>query len=274
MRAGAQFLLPQSALLTTILLGFAPGCEVDDRVLHGWDNLGGSQNRGGAASGGAARGGAGGSTGGRGGGAAGGSSGGQTEPGGGSGPDNSAGSSGAGSDAKCPDLDRNSRLDCEETLIENAGFDRSIKKWAAEVDADLSWDASDAHSLPESGSLLVKNVQMGEGTTLGMVAASLCVPVTPGERYSLYAETFIQAELPGGYAGATAWFFAQPDCSGPLIDASTSPLQGAVNAWKVIRLRPIAVPELATSMRLRLAVAKEMTAAPLSVQFDNVLLSR
>jgi hypothetical protein len=132
----------------------------------------------------------------------------------------------------------------------------------------------DAQAQPDSGSLVVKNVQSGENDTLGMVGASHCVTVTPGERYALYAETFVQADTAGGYGGATVWFYDQPNCSGALIEAAQSPLQGALMSWKVIRLRPILVPSFSASMLIRLAAAKTLMAEPLTVRFDNVLLSR
>ncbi len=70
---------------------------------------------------------------------------------------------------RCPDLDDNGKLDCDENLLVNAGFDQDLRGWSAETNTAQAFVTRDGQGRANSGAIAVTNAIGAEamGGTLG-----------------------------------------------------------------------------------------------------------
>jgi hypothetical protein len=197
----------------------------------------------------------------------------------------------------CPDLDENGTLDCEETVIENAGFSRNATPdpgasdagatdgggaggddWAPEESTTLSF-AEDRKGRPDSAALAVQNAVVASAPGSSLAGARHCLPVngaagTTAAAVSFGGLLFIPPGQTGsGQAGMNLQFFSTDNCRGPLMAAVSTPLVGKVGSWSPVLARTAAPPG-SRSMALRLVVLKPFAGAPLQAYFDDLLVKR
>jgi hypothetical protein len=202
---------------------------------------------------------------------------------GGSGGDSNGGSTtlaGAGSggtqggtggvSGRCPDLDDNGVLDCDETLIHNASFDVDTTGWSAETNVSLEWISTDAEGRTDSGSLgLSDTFEMMQDGSL-MVGAHQCQPVNEASVYRFITQISVPGDAPDTRAGFQILLYDGPECTGMTLDTQTSVLtQGS--GWQLADLT-YQTPTTAKSVGLRLVSVKPFGDPPVTVLFDNVLM--
>jgi hypothetical protein len=296
---GNKYLSPLGAVLCGTTIGFA-ACSVDDRQLDGlkvtiiptagYANVGeggstaGSAPSGsaGMAAGGAGSGGAvGGDTGGGSGGTGGDSGGtgattaaGGTDRLGGTGgtQSQSGGSAGAGEPERCPDLDDNGVLDCDETILKNPAFDRDVASWSNDVDMELAWEDEDATGQAASGALGATSDFRVDQDGSKLLGARQCFPVAPARVYEFGAQIFVPEDAGETRATVQLLVYDGPSCSGDIVDNKmSSDLVGASPDWQPARLTYL-TPTSAKSINLRLISIKLFREDPVTVLFDNVLV--
>jgi hypothetical protein len=173
---------------------------------------------------------------------------------------------------RCPDLDGNLRLDCDETALTNSTFDADVRGWSEEIGLTLTWSDVDAHGKETSGSLAVDNRNEGNRDGDTMSGASQCIDATGGALYRLAAELLISDAPEEGGGGLQLIFHDDVACAGHVIDNSTaSSLAGPWPAWKVLTLTQRA-PASAKSATIRLVAMKPFRRPSFRVIFDNVLV--
>jgi hypothetical protein len=180
--------------------------------------------------------------------------------------------SGGCAPGRCPDLDGNTVLDCDETMIKNPSFDGSMQtqNWVADSDLELRWHADDAHGYATSGSLIVENQAEYDQDNESMLGARQCVPVTAGAIYHFASEISVPDDAGEGRGGIQITVYDVPACVGDIVEAfTTNTVKGS--AWKVTQVTYIA-PPLAKSLAMRLVAVKPFRDPPLAVSFDNVLV--
>jgi len=170
----------------------------------------------------------------------------------------------------CVDLNANSIGDCEETLAMNAGFNANTESWTAEVGCMLSWANKNSFGDAPAGSALVAAVGVSDQDGLSQTAATQCLPVTAGKTVQVFANFLIRAGQGDGLASLAVFFYDQADCKG----APRSPIltsRADTGAWATLQ-GGTQVPQLVTSMQVRLAVTKPYRSEAFEVLFDNVLV--
>ncbi len=184
----------------------------------------------------------------------------------------SAAGSGGSVPARCPDLDGNSVLDCDETMIKNPSFDGLLQtqNWVADSDLELRWEEADAHGYASSGSLIVENQAEYDRDNESMLGARQCVPATPGVIYQFAAEISVPDDAGEGRGGIQITVYDVPACVGDVVETfTTNTVKGS--AWKVTQVTYIA-PPAAKSLAVRLVAVKPFRDPPLAVSFDNILV--
>jgi len=182
-----------------------------------------------------------------------------------------AGSAGTGEpvDLRCPDLDGNGVLDCDETLVENASFQKDAKGWSKETGSDLAWEDKDGWDHDDSGSLGVTNqvVEAMEGNSL--MGVRQCFPVSGGAVYTFAVQISIPDYAGETKAGMQINLFDSADCAGTVLDhPTTNWVKGS--SWNVAQITYLS-PPAAKSAMLRLVAMKPFRQTPVAVLFDNVL---
>lgn len=175
-----------------------------------------------------------------------------------------------GAAKRCPDIDGNKVLDCDETLAQNAGFDADVSTWANDTGASTKWDERDAHSRTDSGalSLELETVVDKEGTVL--LGTRQCFSASGGAVYRFATEVSVPVETASARAGIQLIPYASPACNGTLLDNVTSNLiQGTT--WSVAEITYL-MPVAAKSVALRLIAIKPFKDEPTPILFDNVLV--
>lgn len=291
---------PASAALCAVALGFG-ACSVDDRKLEGADvfiisggqvgsgGASGSAGQGGASAatvggGGAATAGAAGSdpgVGGALGGAAGASSStggggdgatGGTHPGTAGADPGSGGNAGAGEPERCPDLDENGVLDCDESVVKNPSFDRDVQGWLNDVEMELEWEDRDATGQEASGALGATSSYQDDRDGGRLLGARQCVPIVGGDVYEFAAQVNVPEDAGKTYAGLEMQVYDGPSCSGtPLDKKQSETLFGAGPDWGVAALTYL-TPTSGKSVMVRLLWIKPYRQDPVTVLFDNVLV--
>lgn len=254
-----------------IAIVLAYGCSVDDRTLTlpvtvsaqlgGAGELGASGHAG--TSGHAGRASAGGSNAGGSiqGGAAGRNSGGQ------------GGTAGGGPvlPLKCPDLNKNQLLDCDETLTQNSEFNEDVSRWLPDPDITATWMSSDANGFADSGAMKLKFTLVSDLTNNLVVENSRqCLPVQGGATYDFGAQVFIRAGQGTGSGGLSVHWFSTVGCSSAGFVAATEASTNIADRWTEIH-RSATAPDAAKSVMLNLAVTKPYKQPDFEVSFDNVL---
>ncbi len=190
----------------------------------------------------------------------------------------SGGSSGAGGGAAgstCPDLDRNGVPDCQETLVQNAGFDSAASGWTSERATTASWTSQDGNGRQSSGAIAVMNsdtnpADASYGTTTA--GAFQCVPVSAGACY----QVDVQTTIPTGQANVSSGFLLDEhttaDCSQSVATRFVSPQVSTTGSWQTIAGTTTQIPLGVASAAVRLVASKPVAQASAEALFDNVLI--
>lgn len=187
----------------------------------------------------------------------------------------SGGSSGedGGPPTRCPDLDFNGVLDCEETLVPNGNFESMALPWIAETEVVADWEDSDAHDVMDSGSLGVenqKNVDMAGPTMLGV---RWCVSVNGSSVYRFAVEAMVPEEAENAQAGIQLIFHDGPLCTGNQPDLPKTSLSFITSGqgWRVAEITQLMAAEV-KSVVVKLVSMKPFRDPPSRVFFDNILV--
>lgn len=178
---------------------------------------------------------------------------------------------------RCPDLDGNGQLDCDETLLVNSTFDQDLRGWSLEFNASMAHTASDVGGRTAPGAMAITNATAADGEGGSLAGARQCLTVIPGARYRIYAEVLIPSGQDGTdplrAAGLNVQFWNTADCLGDLVGAFTPPLVGSVPAdsWRTTSGATNA-PANARSMAVRLVAAKSFRQPAFRALLDNVLV--
>ena len=179
-----------------------------------------------------------------------------------------AGSAGSRPVGRCPDLDVNDVLDCDETLATNATFDDSVLPWVSESPNVVEdWNEADAHEKTGSGSISIKNSSPGSSGH----GVRQCIPVTGGIAYNFAAEAFVPSEVPGAQAGIHVLAHQGDACSGMMVDHQQSNYITTGTGWRVAKFTYL-LPANAKSVVVRLLSTK-LAGEPTHVFWDNVLVN-
>lgn len=254
------------------------GCQLDQRELTGLSivYVSGSSNEAGAGAGGEAGAGAGDageggdSEGGGAGAGAGGEAGSDGSLGGAGGTCDDEGGCGGSVDDRCPDLDGNDVLDCDETLAQNASFDESTASWTSESSLELTWAKDDAHDTEESGSLAAENQLVTQQEGSALLGARQCLSLSGKTTYLVAAEISVSEDAPEAQGGIQLLVNDAPDCAGAVLEVVTSNFVRGPE-WSVSALS-YASNERAKSAAVRLVALKPYRDSPGEVHFDNVLV--
>jgi len=189
--------------------------------------------------------------------------------GGSSGSGGTLGNAGAPAEGRCPDLDQNGVLDCDETVVKNASFDKDTAGWSLETGAELDWEDHDGWDHDDSGSLGVTNqvVETMDGNAL--TGARQCIPITGGTVYAFAAQISMPDYAGETVAGIQLNLFDSPGCTGTLLDhPETNWVKGST--WNVVQYTYLTQPTAVSAM-VRLVAKKPFRQTPVAVLFDNVL---
>jgi hypothetical protein len=170
----------------------------------------------------------------------------------------------------CPDLDANGVLDCVETILGNAGFDRDTDGWEAEPDVRGGWEANDARERGDSGSALVRFELVLDSDARGFGGLYQCLAAEVGGRYQMAAQVWIPAEQGEGSSGVQVLFMPEPNCGGIPLGSSIA-ATSAVEEWHSVNAA-FEIPVGVVSLKVRLGSVKPFRDESFAVLIDNVLL--
>jgi len=187
-----------------------------------------------------------------------------------------AGSGGSGGEpfiSPCGDLNQNRVDDCEETLVQNSRFDTASSSWSADANPKLlqAWDGVDARAQTGSGSLLVLNTNVVEGTGNTSLGSGQCLVAWGNQTFEFGARALMKAGQGGGKAAINVLVFGQDACSGDVIQGITPSTVSVAGAWQVVS-GAARMPPAARSMLVRLVASKPFAQSSLEVLFDDVLV--
>jgi hypothetical protein len=163
-------------------------------------------------------------------------------------------------------------LDCSDTLVTNADFNRNAAGWEGFNDFELSWDSSDSQGARQSGSLSVKNTHKYTDIDGVLVAgATQCVPVAAGDAYDFSVHMFIpKGQLPGAVGILAVWLYQSPDCA-DIDSAYTLLATDVVDKWQLATGQGLGIPPKVVSMKILLEAQKPFRwEDPFEVDFDAV----
>jgi cysteine-rich repeat protein len=160
-------------------------------------------------------------------------------------------------------------------LLQNGTFQTDAAGWSAHSSTLVSVKRVD-EGVSEPGAL---EVEFGLGPVRAVSGAYQCVPVRPGEPYTLHAQYRIPGDVPSGVAASmTALVYAGSHCAGTFVTPPRSGPQGTVRgAWTPYEftLSTGGLPPGTTDARLlvRLDVVRPGPVAGSRVLWDSVALS-
>lgn len=262
--------------------GTLTACPVDERELEGLSiGVSGSSGQAGAGNGGENDGGDGNSgSSGQGGSSQGGTGGTGTQGGdaGMSAQGGSAGSAGlaaagGGPPTRCPDLDVNGVLDCDETIAINPDFDSDVLPWIGETNIVVDWQDRDAHGITSSGALSVENQTDVDQSGSSLLAARQCVSVLGDTVYNFAVEVLVPAESVNAQGGMILFFYDGAACTGNLADTPLTSNFVNASEWTVAQ-KTYLTPASAESVMVRLVSQKMFRDPPTKVFYDNVLVRK
>jgi hypothetical protein len=171
---------------------------------------------------------------------------------------------------RCPDLDEDGKLDCDQTLLTNPGFDADDRGWLIEDGTIGAWQHDDAYEKSDSGSLQVTNTLYApDSSSKGFAGLYQCFSVDAGQEFLAAANVKADDHPESGTGGINVLFFDGPGCVGtPLgtVSAQTT----ATNGWRVVKTT-LTAPEQARSVKVRIGVLKSFNVESFSVFIDNAL---
>lgn len=174
---------------------------------------------------------------------------------------------------RCPDLDGNKVLDCDETLVKNPGFARDGLEWTPEPGAAHQWNSDDGMSVPGSGSLAVRNQLMGAAEMSSIAGSGQCVQIMGGGLVAFAAQVYIKGGQGNAVAGMGAVVYASTDCTGTPLTSYTSTLVSSRDRWISTGGQASLAPQV-RSVQIRLVVIKALRETAQAIHFDNVLVRR
>lgn len=175
-----------------------------------------------------------------------------------------------GAEPRCPDLDANEVLDCEETLVENATFDSDAQGWQADERIAIQWN-EEVSGGGGTGSLEVTHEGSDSGDGSMKMAGSYQCIAASALRYVFAAETFLQDGQGDALVGLSGVFYESEDCSGTPLTTKNSSMQKSTDGWRILHDAAVA-PARTLSLKLRLVVIKSDTEDSVDARFDNVLV--
>jgi hypothetical protein len=265
--------------------GALTACPIDERELEGLTiGVSGASGQSGSGFGGEGDGGEVGATGGssgQGGSSTQGGAGGARSQGGAGGVSAQGGSAGSGGSSaegggpptRCPDLDVNGVLDCDETLAINPTFDSDVLPWIGETGIVLDLHETDAHGVTGSGALSVENQTDVDQSGSSLLAARQCISVLGNTIYDFAVEVAVPAESVNAQGGMIMFFYDGPACTGNLADNPVISTFVSASDWTVAQ-KTYLTPMSAESVMLRLVSQKMFRDPPTKVFYDNVLVRK
>ena len=178
---------------------------------------------------------------------------------------------------RCPDLDNNGKLDCDENLLVNAGFDQDLRGWVEEKNTAQAFVPRDAQGRAGSGAIAIINAISAEDPGSTLAGSGQCVEAKPQAHYQIRAQVLVEAGQSGTdsarAAGVNIRFWNAPACAGDFVGAAALPLapETPFDVWRLVSGQATA-PAGAKSMTVRLAAAKSFKQPPFRVLVDNVLV--
>lgn len=180
------------------------------------------------------------------------------------------GCGGEGGKPRCPDIDGNRVLDCDETLAKNGSFDDDVSHWTNDTGVASSWRDSDSHDGENSGSMALEIQTVADQDGSVMLGTRQCFSADGGAVYYYGVEVSVAEGAEGFQAGIQLLVHDTPGCSGqPVSKADSNFVTGS--AWNIAQLT-FWTPPTAQSITLRLTTIKPFRAEPEKVRFDNVLV--
>jgi hypothetical protein len=163
--------------------------------------------------------------------------------------------------------------DCGPNLVQNPRFDESVNGWLPEGALHQQWDPRDAAGEAGSGALSIINANAvaSNGPGLTMIGSGQCLTVEGRSDYAVGVRLFIPGRQGEGHAGVNVWAFANPDCTGTFLGASTPVFASAVDTWQVASSE-IETSPATRSLFVRLVAIKPFSLAAFEVLFDDVAL--
>lgn len=183
----------------------------------------------------------------------------------------SSGASGAGASPSgaCADDDHNGVDDCSESLVQNASFDSNVAPWISG-----QWNASNAHPVSGSGSLLVMNdLPILADVGFNLKAAEQCIQVTGDLTYRVAARVLIPPGQGAGFGGINLWIFANDACKGTFVTGLSPAMTETTSTWTQLDAQ-FKMPTAARSMIVRLAATRPFSQEKLQVLFDDILVKQ
>jgi hypothetical protein len=168
----------------------------------------------------------------------------------------------------CADLDTDGIADCKVTLVTTPNFTSDVEGWAAEGDAELSWDPKNALSDEPSGSAKLSGLATS-------VRALQCVPIEGSKLLIVYANVFVEtgeADADDARALLEVAYFVSEDCSGASEGLFETPPSSETNAWTPIHAGGVSL-DTTHSVSVTLIGIKSNSEMSQTVYFDNVMLT-
>jgi hypothetical protein len=166
-------------------------------------------------------------------------------------------------------VDLDGKPDCAATLSSNSDFNANDTHWNAGANAAVRWVPLDVEGVAHSGSMAVKNIEMGDFDGLSAAPASQCISAAAGQTYDYEAWAFIKSGQPYGTAQLAVWFYDQPDCAEFVNGAYALSGVDQTDHWALLK-GGLVVPATSHSMSVRLVSQKPFRNAPLEILFDAV----
>ena len=183
------------------------------------------------------------------------------------------GDGGSAPDYRCGDSNRDRIDDCEQSELDNAGFDSAATGWEPEPLLRQAWSPTDARGAPGSGSLSVSNVNVipGLGGSIAL-GSRQCVAAWMGQTFTVAARTLIKSGQGSGQASLNLAIYAGDDCGGDFIEGKTIGQVYELDRWRTIA-GEVTLPAAARSMYVRLLAIKPLSQDSFEVLFDDVVVS-
>lgn len=161
-----------------------------------------------------------------------------------------------------------------QNLVLNGDFDESLEGWGVTGDPNMTaqWLPDDSHGDPQSGSLRVTNLSLGESNG---VTVRQCIPVNSGQQYTATGRLRIPSgdgQLITNHARISLRWYDGADCTiangGPVNSASP----GSFDTW-VEQTVTATARSGAHSAELRALATKYPAGGSFAADFDAITLT-
>jgi hypothetical protein len=180
---------------------------------------------------------------------------------------------------RCPDLDDNGKLDCDENLLVNAGFDQDLRGWSSDKNTAQAFVTKDGQGRAGSGAIAVTNAITAELTGATLAGSEQCLDAKAKARYQVWAQVLVEGGQAGfdsaqpRSAGVSIRFWMGPGCQGEFagqVGTSLAP-EMPYDVWRTVSGAATAPPG-AQSMSVRLVAAKSFRQPAFRALIDNALV--